>query len=195
MGIFDFFSEKLRKHPVDVNATDGHEKLLMERLEKVESALNGLKASAVASADKQTCRYEERQQGMLRPIHDMADFVMENFEFRHNVVRDLYEYRRKGTDGAWALIDKRQLNSINCRIQDDGQIFCLSSFVRQRIESDLAVDYHPVRTYLDKVRGQWDGKTDYIGDFAQRISGSDFCQRMVRIWLLDIHQRAMVLHP
>ena len=183
MGIFDFFSEKLRKHPVDVNATDGHEKLLMERLEKVESALNGLKAGAVASADKQTCRYEERQQGMLRPIHDMADFVMENFDFRHNVVRDLYEYRRKGTDGAWALIDKRQLNSINCRIQDDGQIFCLSSFVRQRIESDLAVDYHPVRTYLDKVRGQWDGKTDYIGDFARRISGSDFCQRMVRIWL------------
>jgi predicted P-loop ATPase len=40
-----------------------------------------------------------------------------------------------------------------------------------------------VRTYLNKVRGRWDGKTDYIADFARRISSSDYCQRMVRIWL------------
>ena len=193
MRIFDFFTKRKQKHSVSVDAMKEQNSLLLKRLEKVESELLEMKVE-YKSADSQVAdgksattkakdRYEERQQQMLRPIHDMAAFVIENFEFRHNIVRDLYEYRRKGSDNAWKLIDKRQLNSINCRIQDEGEIFVLSSYVKQRIESELAVDYHPVRAYLNKVRGQWDGKTDYIADFARRISTSDYCQRMVRIWL------------
>jgi len=81
------------------------------------------------------------------------------------------------------MVDRRQLNSINCEVQDDGEIFCLSSFVKQRVESELAVDYHPIRAYLDRVRGHWDGTTDYVGDLVRRINGSDYCDRMVRKWL------------
>ncbi len=130
-------------------------------------------------------RYEERQQTLLRPIRDMAEFVAENYEFRHNVVRDVYEYRHKGEDGSksWRMVDRRQLNSINCEVQDDGEIFCLSSFVKQRIESQLAVDYHPIRAYLDRVRGHWDGTTDYVDELVRRINGSEYCDRMVRKWL------------
>ena len=193
MRIFDFFTKRKQKHSVSLDAVKEQNNVLLERLEKVESELLEMKVD-YKSADSQVAegksattkakdRYEERQQQMLRPIHDMATFVIENFEFRHNIVRDLYEYRRKGSENVWKLIDKRQLNSINCRIQDEGEIFVLSSYVKQRIESELAVDYHPVRAYLNKVRGQWDGKTDYIADFARRISSSDYCQRMVRIWL------------
>lgn len=193
MRIFDFFTKRKQKHSVSLDAVKEQNNVLLERLEKVESELLEMKVD-YKSADSQVAegksattkakdRYEVRQQQMLRPIHDMAAFVIENFEFRHNIVRDLYEYRRKGSDNPWKLIDKRQLNSINCRIQDEGEIFVLSSYVKQRIESELAVDYHPVRAYLNKVRGQWDGKTDYIADFARRISSSDYCQRMVRIWL------------
>ena len=189
MSIFDFFTKRKQKHSVSVDAEKEQNSLLLERLEKVESELVGLRADSDSrkteckQRDSAKGRYEERQQQMLRPIHDMAAFVIENFEFRHNIVRDLYEYRRKGSDNPWKLIDKRQLNSINCRIQDEGEIFVLSSYVKQRIESELAQDYHPVRAYLNKVRGRWDGKTDYIVDFARRISSSDYCQRMVRIWL------------
>lgn len=193
MRIFDFFTKRKQKQSVSVDAVKEQNNVLLERLEKVESELLEMKVD-YKSADSQVAegksattmakdRYEERQQQMLRPIHDMAAFVIENFEFRHNIVRDLYEYRRKGSENVWKLIDKRQLNSINCRIQDEGEIFVLSSYVKQRIESELAVDYHPVRAYLNKVRGQWDGKTDYIANFAHRISSSDYCQRMVRIWL------------
>jgi len=188
MSIFDFFTKRRQKHLVSVDAVKEQNDMLLERLERVESELSGLRADpeqkpVACHIESAKDRYEERQQQMLRPIHDMAGFVMENFEFRHNIVRDLYEYRRKGTEGRWKLVDKRQLNSINCRIQDEGEIFVLSSYVKQRIESELAMDYHPVRTYLNKVRGRWDGKTDYIADFARRISSSDYCQRMVRIWL------------
>ena len=188
MSIFDFFTKRKQKHSVSVDAVKEQNDMLLERLERVESELSGLRTDpeqkpVACHIESAKDRYEERQQQMLRPIHDMAGFVMENFEFRHNIVRDLYEYRRKGTEGRWKLVDKRQLNSINCRIQDEGEIFVLSSYVKQRIESELAMDYHPVRTYLNKVRGRWDGKTDYIADFARRISSSDYCQRMVRIWL------------
>jgi len=188
MSIFDFFTKRKQKHSVSVDAVKEQNNVLLERLERVESELSGLRTDpeqkpVACHIESAKDRYEERQQQMLRPIHDMAGFVMENFEFRHNIVRDLYEYRRKGTEGRWKLVDKRQLNSINCRIQDEGEIFILSSYVKQRIESELAMDYHPVRTYLNKVRGRWDGKTDYIADFARRISSSDYCQRMVRIWL------------
>ena len=161
MGIINYLSKLVWKH--------------------LECELEKLKVSKTSVTKRD--RYEERQQAMLRPVHDMAQFVMDNFEFRHNIVRDLYEYRRKGRDGEWKLVDNRQMNSLNCRIQDEGEIFCLSSYVRQRVESDLAVDYHPVREYLNGIRGCGDGKTDYIGDFARRISQSDYCQRMVRIWL------------
>ena len=186
LRIFDFLTKRKQKHLEGVDAVKEQNRLLLERLEKVESELSGMKAEsdhqdrAASRHDAVMDRYEERQQQMLRPIHDMSAFVMENFEFRHNIVRDLYEYRRKrGKSGVrpddvgWKLIDKRQLNSINCRIQDDGEIFVLSSYVKQRIESDLAVDYHPVRAYLNKVRGCWDGQTDYIADFARRINSSD----------------------
>ena len=189
MRIFDYFTQWKRKHSQGVDAVKEQSHLLLERLEKVERELSGMKADSGSQDqvahrhDSAKDRYEERQQQLLRPIHDMASFVMENFEFRHNIVRDLYEYRRKDAGKAWKLIDKRQLNSINCKIQDEGEIFVLSSYVKQRIESELAVDYHPVRSYLHKVRGRWDGKTDYIADFTRRISTSDYCQRMVRIWL------------
>ena len=190
MGLFDYFSNKVWRHAEDVDTQKEQDSLLLERLKQVELDLKQMKTGrepvkeqAKGSTPTSKNHYEERQQAMLRPVHDMAQFVMENFEFRHNIVRDLYEYRRKGDSDGWRLVDNRQMNSINCRIQDDGEIFCLSSYVRQRVESDLAVDYHPVREYLSKVRGQWDGATDYIGDFARRISQSDYCQRMVRIWL------------
>lgn len=145
-------------------------------------------ARAPKSAAQQ--RYAERQQSMLRPIHDMAAFVRANYEFRHNVVRDIYEYRRKVDEGAsggeapaWQMVDKRQLNTINCSVQDDGEIFCLSSFVKQRVESGVAADYHPIRAYLDSVRGQWDGQTDHVGALARRINATDYCERMMRKWL------------
>ena len=103
MGIIDYLSKLVWEH--------------------LEGEMDRMKVSTMKSVTKD--RYAERQKSMLRPVHDMAQFVTDNFDFRHNVVRDLYEYRRKGSDDGWKLVDNRQMNSINCRIQDDGEIFTL----------------------------------------------------------------------
>ena len=85
-------------------------------------------------------------------------------------------------DGGWLPVDERQMNTIMNHVQDDGRVLCLKSLVQQRVRSELAKDYHPVAEWLDSVRGTWDGE-DRVGDLARRISTSDYCRRMVPIWL------------
>lgn len=166
---------------------------------KVENMENALKAENMESAQKpQTAngswrsdsekhkaereeRYQERQQSMLRPQQEMRAFVAQTYDMRHNVVTDVYEYRRKG-DAEWTIIDKRQLNTIANEVADAG-IFCLDSQVKRYVESVFSDDYHPVTDYLNKVRGMWDGQHDYADDLLRRVSHDDFFLRMGRIWL------------
>lgn len=164
-----------------------------------EKAVRQQEASAAS-------RYEQRKEACLRPIQEMAEFINREYEFRHNVVLDSYEYRRRkqpvddgadgaaaedaadgaGTanaaDGGWLPVDERQMNTIMNHVQDDGRVLCLKSLVQQRVRSELAKDYHPVAEWLDSVRGTWDGE-DRVNDLARRISSSDYCRRMVPIWL------------
>ena len=128
-------------------------------------------------------RYEQRREAYLRPIREMAAYVNQQFEFRHNVVRDSYEYRRRGGgDGEWMPVDERQTNTIMNMVQDDGCVYCLKSLVVQRIRSQMAIDFHPVAAWLNQVRGTWDG-LDRVAPLAARINGSDYCQRMMHVWL------------
>ena len=131
-------------------------------------------------------KYENRKRQFLRPIHEMADYIDHAFEFRHDVIRDTYEYRLRGQDDDWLPVDERQLNSIMNSVQDQGGVFCLKSLVSQRIKSVMATDYHPVHAYLDSIRGTWDGR-DRVDDLCSRISKSDYCHRLMPVWL-----RAMV---
>ena len=125
--------------------------------------------------------YLQRQHFMLRPQQDMKRWVTENYDMRHNIVTDVYEYRHKN-EPCWTVIDRRQLNTIANEVADAG-IFCLDSQVKRYVESASSVDYHPVTEYLDKVRGMWDGKTDYADDLLRRISTDPYFLRMGRIWL------------
>ena len=167
--------------------------------------------------------YEQRMQYMLMPIRQMKQYVSENFEVRHNVITDVYEYRRKagektqepseeslgtGAEGQearegaqepseeslgtgaerqeagadlWRPLDERGFNTIACGIED-ANIFCLDSRIKHWLRSDFARDYHPVRQWLESVRGKWDG-VDRTADLFSRISPYRYCREMGRIWL------------
>jgi predicted P-loop ATPase len=128
-------------------------------------------------------KYAQHKASLLRPIHEMADFIGREFEFRHNVVRDSYEYRPRNDRRDWQPVGERQLNTIMNSVQDDGGVLCLKSLVVQRIKSMMACDYHPVQDYLNGIRGMWDGR-NRIDDLARRINQSDYCRRMLHVWLL-----------
>jgi predicted P-loop ATPase len=157
---------------------------LIQQLEAQNQLLHqNLELATSTKEASEESRYEQRKMGFLRPIREMADFVDREFEFRHNVIRDAYEYRRRSGGAAeWLPVDERQMNTIMNRVQDDGRVYCLKSLVQQRIRSEMARDYHPVAEWLDAVRGTWDG-TDRVGPLAARINATDYCQRMLRIWL------------
>ena len=129
-------------------------------------------------------KYRERQMAYLRPQYEMKDYVRATWEMRHNVVTDVYEYRRR-PDQPWKIIDKRELNSIANEVADAG-IFCLDSQVKRFVESEFAEDYHPVTSYLNKVRETWDGAYDYADDLLRRVSQDPYFLRLGRIWLRGV---------
>ena len=131
--------------------------------------------------DKMTQNYEQRKQLLLMPVREMKQYVTNTFEVRHNVVTDVYEFRRKEGDEVWRALDERGFNTIACGVED-ANIFCLDSRIKHWLRSDFAQDYHPVRQWLETVRGQWDGK-DRTEDLFSRISPFRYCREMGRIWL------------
>ena len=130
--------------------------------------------------DTFTKNYEQRKQYFLMPVREMKQFVANTFEVRHNVITDVYEFRRKD-DNVWRPLDERGFNTIACGIEE-ANIFCLDSRIKHWLRSDFATDYHPVRQWLDAVRGKWDG-VDRTADLFSRISPYRYCREMGRIWL------------
>ena len=131
--------------------------------------------------EKMTQNYEQRKQLMLMPVREMKQYVTNTFEVRHNVITDVYEFRRKETDEAWRALDERGFNTIACGVEA-ANIFCLDSRIKHWLRSDFAQDYHPVRQWLESVRGKWDG-VDRTADLFGRISPYRYCREMGRIWL------------
>lgn len=171
-----------------------------DNLQKQKEDFRKEKELKVADEEAQ---YMKRSRNYLRPIADMQRWLLENYEFRYNVITDVFEYRKKAeaevhdsedaikhdSEDAikhdFEIIDKYAINTIAIEVQEAG-IFVRDHFVERLIKSKYAQPYHPIRSYINQVRGTWDGK-DRIGDFLRRINHSDYCQRMGRIWL-----RAMV---
>lgn len=171
----------------------------MEKLR--EADYETMKAEFETEKQKQKtdkeAKYRERQMAYLRPQYEMKDYVRATWEMRHNVVTDVYEYRRRSCaatdektglsdyEESWKIIDKRELNSVANEVADAG-IFCLDSQVKRFVESEFAEDYHPVTTYLNKVRETWDGAYDYADDLLRRVSQDPYFLRLGRIWLRGV---------
>ena len=171
-----------------VAALEKQNDLLKENLQQEKDNLqkqkeNFRKEKEQKIADEEA-QYKKRSRNYLRPIADMQKWLLENYEFRYNVITDVFEYRKK-TEHDFEIIDKYAINTIAIEVQEAG-IFVRDHFVERLIKSKYAQPYHPIRSYINQVRGTWDGK-DRIGDFLRRINHSDYCQKMGRIWL-----RAMV---
>ena len=162
-------SKKLHECDQYIQQLETKNKLLHENLQ-------------LSKQDKQK-KYKTRMADSLRPIHEMADFIKNEYLFRHNVIRDQYEFMPRKGGEQWRHVDDRQMNTILNRVQDDGKVLCLKSLVMQRIKSTIAVDYHPVKAYLDSIRGTWDGQ-DRVEELCSRINNSDYCRRMLHLWLL-----------
>jgi len=193
--------KKLIDNTQYVAALEEQNALLKENLKQEQKNLqeekeNLQKEKLLQEADEET-KYQKRSRNYIRPIADMQKWLLAHYDFRYNVITDVFEYRKKtvaskstgndkGDDKAnFEIIDKYAINSIAIEVQEAG-IFVRDHFVERLIKSKYALPYHPIRSYINKVKGTWDGK-ERICDFLARINHTDYCQKMGRIWL-----RAMV---
>ena len=82
-----------------VAALEKQNDLLKEKLQQEKDNLQKQKdvfkkEKEQEEADEEA-QYKKRSRNYLRPITDMQKWLLENYEFRYNVITDVFEYRKK----------------------------------------------------------------------------------------------------
>ena len=103
-----------------------------------------------------------------RIIRFIEDFFRRRYQLRYNVVKQLTEYRPNDlTFKQWQPLTDRQLKSIVVEQMKEGGESWMND-IRIYIESAHVEDYNPVHEFLAGC-GDWDGKKNYIEEFARRL--------------------------
>ena len=98
-------------------------------------------------------------------------FLEQNFQFRHNVLRGIVEYKKNGEDNnPFQPLTNAGLNTLIIKAKVDmPEEANLKSDIKTYLESDMIPLHDPVREYLESLP-KWDG-VDRISDFWKRIPG------------------------
>ena len=127
---------------------------------------------------KQVETKSEKANGSTRKLHR---FLTERFDFRHNRLTGVTEYRPKGaTETDFLPIDERNMNGmiVDARLQG---IACWNSMVPTLVLSDKVKEYHPFHTYTENLP-KWDG-TDRATPLLERVSDDQLWLKGGRYWL------------
>ncbi len=125
---------------------------------------------------------EEEDINMLPAIY----FLEQNFQFRHNVLSGMVEYKKNGEDDIqFQPLTNAALNTLIIKAKMDmPEEANLKSDIKTYLESDMIPLYDPVREYIDNLP-EWDG-VNRIADFWKRIPNlSDEKVEYLHIWHLS----------
>lgn len=124
---------------------------------------------------------EKKAEKPHRTTRRLKDFLNERFDFRHNQLTGVTEYRAKGVANTRFLpIDERNMNGMIVDARLEG-IACWNSMVPTLVLSDKVEDYHPFHLYLEELP-EWDG-TDRATPLLQRVSDDALWLKGGRYWL------------
>ena len=120
----------------------------------------------------------EKANGNTRKL---LQFLTERFDFRHNRLTGVTEYRSKGnTCTEFRPVDERNLNGMIVDARLKG-IACWNSMVPTLVLSDKVEDYHPFHLYMSELP-DWDG-TDRVTSLLARVSDDALWMKGGRYWL------------
>ena len=126
-----------------------------------------------------------------RIVRFIEDFFERRYQLRYNVVKQLTEFRPNDlTFKQWQPLTDRQLKSIVVEQMKEGGESWMND-IRIYIESAHVKDYNPVLEFLAGC-GNWDGRANYIEDFARRLP-TDYAlwPKYFHRWLLAMVAQAM----
>jgi predicted P-loop ATPase len=106
--------------------------------------------------------------GKERTMRSIEDFLSRRYELRYNVVKGITEFRPNDLRfKQWKPLTDRDLRSIVVEEMKEGGESWMSD-IRTYVESAHVSDYNPIHEFLAAC-GKWDGKANYIEDFARRL--------------------------
>ena len=129
-----------------------------------------------------------------RIIRFIEDFFKRRYQLRYNVVKQMTEFRANDLSfQQWQPLTDRQLKSIVVEQMKEGGESWMND-IRIYIESAHIPSYNPVHEFLAGC-GKWDGKQNYIEDFARRLP-TDYDQwpQYFHRWFLAMVAQAMNLN-
>ena len=103
-----------------------------------------------------------------RIMRSIENFLNRRYQLRFNVVKQVTEFRKNGLlFKPWEPLTDRELKSIAVEEMKEGGESWMRD-IQTYIESAHITDYNPVHEFLAGC-GEWDGKRDYIEEFARRL--------------------------
>ena len=130
-----------------------------------------------------------------RIMRSIEDFLSRRYELRYNVVKHITEFRPNDLHfKQWKPLTERELRSLVVEEMKEGGESWMND-IRTYIESAHVQDYNPIHEFLAGC-GEWDGKHNYIEDFARRLK-TDYKDwpKYFHRWFLAMVAQALDINP
>ena len=119
----------------------------------------------------------EKANGSTRKLQR---FLAERFDFRHNQLTGVTEYRPKEEDVPFRPIDEREMNGMIVDARLKG-IACWNSMVPTLVLSNKVKSYNPFHLYMAELP-EWDG-IDRVTTLLERVSDDALWLKGARYWM------------
>ena len=126
----------------------------------------------------------------VKKMLNIEEFLLENYQFRQNVLNGKVEYAMKqadGTLGEFVPLTKKSLNSIILRAKEnaDEEMGNPQADIKMYVDSDEVPKFDPIAEYLNSLP-KWDGH-NYVADLFGRIPGISTEQlSFLAIWIRSV---------
>ena len=129
-----------------------------------------------------------------RIMRSIEDFLSRRYQLRYNVIKQVTEFRPNDLRfKQWKPLTDRDLKSLVVEEMKEGGESWMND-IRTYIESAHIKDYNPIHEFLAGC-GSWDGKQDYIEEFARRLpTNYDRWPMYFHRWFLAMVAQALNLN-
>ena len=129
-----------------------------------------------------------------RIMRSIEDFLSRRYQLRYNVVKQVVEFRPNDLRfQQWKPLTDRELKSLVIEEMKEGGESWMND-IRTYVESAHVKDYNPIHEFLAGC-GKWDGKCNYIEDFARRLPTSyEHWPKYFHRWFLAMVAQALNLN-
>ncbi|MCE2617195.1 MAG: VapE domain-containing protein [Phocaeicola sp.] len=154
---------------------------------KQNSELNQSCAQALMNLQQKLTKMKTKKQSKVK-MEDIINYLSSKYEFRHNELTDVTEYRHKGSEECFMPIDDRALNGIRVEAHLDGLV-CWRNVIPTIVLSTKVKEYSPVRDYMNALP-DWDG-VDRVIPYLKRVSDKEYWLRTGKYWFRALTSQMM----